>query len=51
MNKRKTTHFGITNIYPGQKPEDVFTPDELAEWAKRNGWREPAKVEKFGGGK
>jgi len=48
MNDRnKSTKFGNTIKFPGQKPEDIFTTAELADWARRNGWREPVRVERF----
>lgn len=51
MKPRKATKFGMTTVYPKQKPEDVFTVSELEDWATRNGWKSPVKVEKFGGEK
>jgi len=45
--KKEITRFGNTIIFPGQKPEDIFTTAELADWARRNGWREPVRVERF----
>jgi len=42
-----TTTFGNTIKYPGQKPEDVFTTAELEDWARRNGWKDPVRVERW----
>jgi len=43
----KQTKFGNTIKYPGQKPEDVFTVAELEDWARRNEWKEPVRIERW----
>jgi hypothetical protein len=43
----ESTRWGNTVKYAGQLPEDVFSQDELEDWAFRNGWREPQQVERF----
>ena len=45
--KRGHTKFGMTTVYPGQKPEDIFSLAELEAWAIRNGWKRPVIVERF----
>ena len=45
--KRERTRFGMSNLYPGQKPEDIFTEAELADWAIRKGWKLITVVEVF----
>ena len=45
--KRERTRFGMSNLYPGQKPEDIFSLAELESWAMRNGWKRPVIVERF----
>lgn len=45
--KREHTKYGMSTVYPRQKPEDVFTEEELIDWAVRKGWKLITVVEIF----